>query len=49
MQPFKISHRHPPLNTPAPADAILRIAVTFKGAAQTGPTKVPARLSSRSI
>jgi subtilisin family serine protease len=49
MQPFKISHRHPAADTPAPADAILRIAVTFKGRSNTGPTKVPARLSSRSI
>ena len=49
MQPFKISHRHPPLHTPAPPDAVLRIAVTFRGMNQTGPTKVPARLSSGSI
>ncbi|MEO7581100.1 MAG: peptidase S8, partial [Massilia sp.] len=49
MQPFKLSHRHAPLDEPAPADAILRIAVTFKGRSRTGPTKVPARLSSSSI
>jgi len=49
MQPFKLSHRHPPEGTPAPADAMLRIAVTFKGRARTGPTKVAARLSSASI
>ena len=49
MQPFKLSHRHAPLDAQAPADAILRIAVTFKGRSNTGPTKVPARLSSRSI
>lgn len=49
MQPFKQSYRHPPSGTPAPADAILRIAVTFKGRAKMGPTKVPARLSSTSI
>lgn len=49
MQPFKLSHRHPSLDTPAPADAILRIAVTFRGRARIGPTKVPARLSSQSI
>ena len=49
MQPFKQSHRHPHLNTPAPDDAILRIAVTFKGRSKVGPTKVPARLSSASI
>lgn len=49
MQPFKPSPPRPALNEPAPASAILRIAVTFKGAAQTGPTKVPARLSSHSI
>ena len=49
MQPFKISHRNAPLNEPAPADAILRIAVTFKGSQNVGPTKIPARLSSASI
>ncbi|MES2899675.1 MAG: S8 family serine peptidase [Pseudomonadota bacterium] len=49
MQPFKISHRHPHMHTPAPADAMLRIAVTFRGPTGVGPTKVPARLSSRSI
>ena len=49
MQPFKLSHRYPPLDTPAPSDAVLRIAVTFRGRSQIGPTKVPARLSSRSI
>lgn len=49
MQPFKLSHRYPPLDTPAPSDAVLRIAVTFRGRSQVGPTKVPARLSSHSI
>lgn len=49
MQPFKPSHRYPPSGTPAPADAVLRIAVTFRGRSKTGPTKVPARLSSSSI
>jgi subtilisin family serine protease len=49
MQPFKLSHRHAPLDDAAPADAILRIAVTFRGRSRTGPTKVPARLSSASI
>ncbi|MES2320518.1 MAG: S8 family serine peptidase [Pseudomonadota bacterium] len=49
MQPFKLSHRPPALDTPAPPDAVLRIAVTFKGRSAVGPTKVPARLSSRSI
>ena len=49
MQPFKPSQRPPAPDTPAPADAILRIAVTFKGRSNTGPTKVAARLSSRSI
>ena len=49
MQPFKLSHRYPPLDTPAPSDAVLRIAVTFRGRSQIGPTKVPARLSSHSI
>jgi len=49
MQPFKPSPPRPALNESAPPSGILRIAVTFKGAAQAGPTKVPARLSSRSI
>lgn len=49
MKPFKLSHRYAALRSPAPADAVLRIAVTFKGRAGTGPTKVPARLSSHSI
>lgn len=49
MQPFKLSHRAPHLDNPAPADAILRIAVTFRGRSKVGPTKVAARLSSRSI
>jgi hypothetical protein len=49
MQPFKLSHRHPALDTPAPPDAILRIAVTFRGRSDSGPTKVPARLASSSI
>lgn len=49
MHPFKLSHRHPALNEPAPPEAILRIAVTFKGRAKTGPTKIAARLSSNSI
>ncbi len=49
MQPFKRSLRSPSADAPAPADAILRIAVTFKGRSNTGPTKVPARLSSGSI
>ncbi|MES2018743.1 MAG: S8 family serine peptidase [Pseudomonadota bacterium] len=49
MQPFHRSDRHPVLDAPAPADAMLRIAVTFKGRNNIGPTKVPARLSSRSI
>ena len=49
MHAFKLSHRYPDLGTPAPADAILRIAVTFKGRQNTGPTKLSARLSSTSI
>jgi hypothetical protein len=49
MQPFKLSHRHPALDTPAPADAMLRIAVTFRGRSSVGPTKVAARLASTSI
>jgi subtilisin family serine protease len=49
MQPFKLSHRHAPLDEPAPPDAVLRIAVTFKGRSRTGPTKLAARLSSCSI
>lgn len=49
MQPFKPGDRQPAAGAPAPADAILRIAVTFHGRARTGPTKFPARLSSRSI
>ncbi len=46
MQPFKSSAPAAPPG--APSD-ILRIAITFKGSAGSGPTKVPARLSSRSI
>jgi subtilisin family serine protease len=49
MQPFKLSHRHPALDAPPPDDAILRIGVTFRGRSGTGPTKLPARLSSHSI
>lgn len=49
MQPFKLSHRPPHIDHPAPGDAILRIAVTFRGRSKVGPTKVAARLSSRSI
>ena len=49
MHAFKLSHRHPPLDRPAPADAILCIGVTFKGRHQIGPTKLSARLSSSSI
>ncbi len=46
MQPFQSSP--PPAPPGAPSD-LLRIAVTFKGRSGTGPTKVAARLSSRSI
>ncbi|MDM5176402.1 S8 family serine peptidase [Massilia sp. DJPM01] len=49
MQPFKPSPPSPALNESAPPDAQLRIAVTFKGRASAGPTKLAARLSSRSI
>ena len=49
MHAFKLSHRHPPLDTPAPADAVLCIGVTFKGRQRIGPTKLSARLSSASI
>ena len=49
MQPFKPSQPRPSLNEPAPPADILRIAITFKGRARTGPTKLPARLSSQSI
>ncbi|SHH26638.1 S8 family serine peptidase [Massilia sp. CF038] len=49
MQPYKLSQSFPPPGAAAPADAILRIAVTFKGRTRTGPTKFPARLSSSSI
>ena len=46
MQPFKSGTAAAPPG--APSD-ILRIAITFKGRAGAGLTKVPARLSSRSI
>lgn len=45
MQPFQSSA---PADPAAPSD-ILRIAITFKGRSGAGPTKIPARLSSRSI
>lgn len=49
MQPFQLDDRHSTPRAPAPADAMLRIGVTFKGRSRIGPTKVAARLSSRSI
>ena len=49
MHAFKISHRDTVTYTPAPPDAVLRIAVTFKGSARQAPTKLNARLSSSSI
>ncbi len=49
MHAFKLSHRDIALDAAAPADAILRIAVTFKGPTRQGPTKLNARLSSSSI
>ncbi len=49
MHPFRPSAPQPNLTTRVPPDAVLRIAVTFKGRSQIGPTKMPARLSSQSI
>ncbi|NHZ35202.1 S8 family serine peptidase [Massilia rubra] len=49
MQPFKPSQPRPAVGEPAPPEAQLRIAITFKGRANAGPTKLAARLSSRSI
>ena len=50
MQPFKsrASRSAAAAGPQAPSD-LLRIAITFKGRSGTGPTKVPARLSSYSI
>ena len=48
MYPYKASPR-PSIADTVPRDAELRIAVTFKGRSNSGPTKVAARLSSASI
>jgi hypothetical protein len=49
MQPYIASQQHPSPDAFAPADAILSIAVTFKGRSHVGPTKLAARLSAGSI
>lgn len=49
MHPYQPGPRHAVLPDSAPPNAMLRIAVTFKGRAHIGPTKVAARLSSTSI
>ncbi|MFP5390900.1 MAG: S8 family serine peptidase [Gammaproteobacteria bacterium] len=49
MQPFTSPTPAVPSGASSAPSEILRIAITFKGPAGSGPTKVPARLSSRSI
>lgn len=49
MHPYQSIPSRPVPTGYAPPDAVLRIAVTFKGRSHTGPTKLAARLSSSSI